>query len=202
MSRALRERSGRAAGRAAGLIGGIAAIAYPLALHLSEDLRLIGGIVLLLATALLLRLCLSTLEPAYKLLGAVLGITLACGVLLAGPERLLRWQPALLNLTLLCACAFSLHRGTPLIERIARARNMPVGPHNLNYLRALTGVWAAFFALASLLSLLSAGAAHERWVLWNGGGIYLSIALLLIGERLYRVRYRRRLVREGRLQDG
>lgn|GEM_PF-1801711 len=186
---------------AAAMVAGLAAIAYPLALHVGADLRLIGTIVLLLTCSLLLRLALSTLETGYKLLGALLGVTLAIGALLAGPERLLRWQPALLNLTLLCAFAYSLVRGTPMIERIARARYMPVGAHNVSYLRRLTGVWVAFFALSTGLSVLSIGAAHGRWVLWNGRGVYLCIALLIIGERLYRIRYRRRLAREGRLPD-
>jgi len=187
--------------RGSTLVAAVGAIAYPLALHLAPQVQLLGPIVAVLVIALLVRLMLSSLERPYKLLGAVLAATLVLGAVVAGPARMLRWQPALLNLTLMCACAYSLHRGMPLIERIARARRMPVGSHNRIYLRRLTAVWGGFFAVASALSLLGATVAPDVWLRWNGLGVYAAIVLLIVGERLYRIRYRRRLARDGLLPE-
>ena len=78
---------------------------------------------------------------------------------------------------------------------------MPVGSHNRIYLRRLTAVWGGFFAVASALSLLGATAAPDVWLRWNGLGVYAATALLIVGERLYRIRYRRRLARDGLLPE-
>lgn len=185
----------------AGAVAAIAAIAYPLTVQLTRDVRLLGAIVSLLAVSLLIRLLLSRIEPLYKGLGVALVTGLAIGAWWLGPADLLTWQPALLNGTLLMAFAASLRTGMPLIERIARVRAMPVGPHNLDYLRGLTAVWAGFFAVATSMSVLAALAEPHWWLWWNGRLIYVAIAALVIGERLYRLHYRRQLARQGRLPD-
>jgi len=183
--------------RWSGAVAGVSALAYPFALHLLPGPRLLMSILAVLTAALLIRVLLSDASRRVRAL-TLAGVTLLVLVaFVLGAQRLLYLQPVLLNGALLIAFTASLWRGMPLIERIARVRRMPVGDHNLTYLRVLTAVWAGFFAVATVISLLTLDGNPVIRLWWNGGGIYAAILVLVGGERWYRGVYRRRLVREG-----
>jgi uncharacterized membrane protein len=81
-----------------------------------------------------------------------------------------------------------LRRGAvPLITRIAHLEGGPLRPEVLAYTRRLTGIWALLFlamGAESLLLALFAPVSIWSWFvnIWN----YVFVALLFVGEHLYR----------------
>ncbi len=185
------------------LILGLSAALYPLAVYLGADHFGLGTLAALLAAVLLCRLLMMPTGFAIKLAGAL--CVSAVGLLWFhhGDDRWLILHPVFINSILMVLFGGSLLHGTPMIERIARWRHMPVGDHNLNYLRGLTLLWALFFALCAGISLYTVWIGDRQlWALWNGLLVYVAMAALTLAELAYRRRFKRRLYREGRLPEG
>jgi uncharacterized membrane protein len=178
-------------------LGALPWLAYPLAVWAGLALggaRAAGGLVI---AALALRsLLVWRAEPAA--LGRLLvplaaaGLPAAAAALLDDPLLLL-FVPVLVSLGLLGAFAWTLWRGPPLIESVARLQVGDLSAAELRYCRGVTWVWCAFFlanALATALLALSGSLA--AWALWTGALSYLAIAVVLAVELTVRSwRFRR-----------
>jgi uncharacterized membrane protein len=111
---------------------------------------------------------------------------------LTSSQALLLAYPVLVNLGLCALFAMSLRSGEPLLLRLARARNMEINEHALPYLRRLTAIWAAFFALNAAVAFVTVHLSIGVWAVYNGFVSYVIIGLLLVGEVLFRRHYKRR----------
>ena len=132
-------------------------------------------------------------ERAMALPVMLLLLAYAIAASVVGRTQALLYYPVLVN-GLLCAIfARSLHKGEPLLLRLVRARGMPMSEHAPGYLTRLTAVWAGFFAANGLVALWTTTAPLEVWTLYNGLISYLLVALLMLGEWLFRRHYKRRL---------
>lgn len=109
-----------------------------------------------------------------------------------GSREMLLYYPALVNFALMVIFAVSL-RDEPLLLRLVRARGMRISRHGPGYLHRLTAVWTCFFAANGVVSVWTTRLSIESWTLYNGLISYLCIALLVGGEYLFRVRYKRRM---------
>jgi uncharacterized membrane protein len=91
-----------------------------------------------------------------------------------------------------CAFAASLHRGMPVVERLARLQEPDLDARGVVYTRKVTKVWLLFFIANGLFAGYTAAfSSFEFWVLYNGLLSYLLIALLFAVEWLVRQRVRR-----------
>lgn len=112
---------------------------------------------------------------------------------LLGSATMLLYYPALVNGCLCAVFLNSLRQGDPLLLRIIRARGWPISEHGPLYLRRLTAVWAGFFVLNGAVSLWTISQSIETWTLYNGFLSYLLVAVLVLGEWLFRRRFKRRM---------
>lgn len=110
-----------------------------------------------------------------------------------GSAKMLLYYPALVNGCLCVVFMNSLRHGEPLLLRIIRARGWPISAHGPMYLRRLTAVWGGFFILNGAISLWTISESIEVWTLYNGFISYLLVAVLILGEWLFRRHYKRRM---------
>lgn len=74
-----------------------------------------------------------------------------------------------------------------LIERIVRLQYPEFPPVVSHYCRTLTAIWTAFFAGNVLVSIVLALWGSELWwALYNGVIVYVMMAVLAVGEYVYR----------------
>ncbi|MFQ5935229.1 MAG: hypothetical protein ACE5LB_02310 [Acidiferrobacterales bacterium] len=124
---------------------------------------------------------------------ALLGVGVVGGLIAVaaqwGPAYALFLPPVLINLSLLVLFGKSLLPGRePLIARLSRLE-LGKHPHELAvYARQVTWLWTAFFAAITIESvLLAAYAPLETWSLFTNILNYVFVAMLFIGEYIYRV---------------
>lgn len=97
------------------------------------------------------------------------------------------WPPVAINLALAGAFGVSLREGEPLILRFARMEGAQPTPALLRYCRRLTIAWTAYLVLLGLGGIAIALHGDELIGAWWCGIVnYLLIALLFVGERMYR----------------
>ena len=98
--------------------------------------------------------------------------------------------PVALNLALAALFAWTLRPGSqPMISRFARRERGQREPELVGYTRGLTVVWVAFFvAMAALAAALSLAGWTNAWLAFVLVGNYALVAVLLVGEWLYRRR--------------
>lgn len=76
-----------------------------------------------------------------------------------------------------------------LCERLVRLQFPDFVPGIAEYLREVTRVWTLFFAINVVVcAVLPALAGQTAWAIYTGGLVYLLMALLGVGEWLYRKR--------------
>jgi uncharacterized membrane protein len=107
--------------------------------------------------------------------------------------QLLLIYPALVNFTLCLVFANSLRHEEPLLLRIVRARGYAISDHTPRYLYRLTAVWAVFFILNGLVSIWTSTLSMQAWTLYNGLISYFMVAILGVGEWLFRRHYKKRV---------
>ncbi len=73
---------------------------------------------------------------------------------------------------------------TPLIERFARVSTVNMSPSLCRYTRRLTGIWCAYFLVATVVSL-----AADYAPAWSGLCIWMGSAILFIGEHRLRPKF-------------
>ena len=104
----------------------------------------------------------------------------------------LKLYPALLNLGLLLAFAYSLHSPPTAIERLARLAEPDLAPAGVRYARWVTWVWCGFFLANGSLSLITLALSDEIWLVYNGCLAYVAMGCLFAGELAFRGQYRKR----------
>lgn len=170
----------------------IVGLGYPLLIY--AELVYFGPRVLVASAAVLLAVHAATSWRRWRrsdLVRAVVPLALV-GVVLAvaavlDDGRVFLFVPVLVNGVMLVAFARTLVRGPSMIETFARLRQ-PAPPASRGpYLRAVTAVWCAFFAVNIAVSLLlTLRSTLSAWTLYNGIIAYVLAGLILASERVYR----------------
>lgn len=116
---------------------------------------------------------------------------MAAGVFFFGlPDAawLLYLPPLAINLGLCWLFGRTLARGrVPLIARFAMMEQGTLTPELAAYTRMLTWVWTLLFAAAALASaLLALSGNRDAWSLFTNFLNYLLVAVLFLGEFVYR----------------
>lgn len=107
--------------------------------------------------------------------------------------QLLLFYPAFVNFTLFLVFANSLRDEEPILLRIVRARGYAISDHTPQYLFWLTAIWAGFFILNGLVSIWTSTLSMQAWTLYNGLISYFIVAILGVGEWLFRRYYKKRV---------
>jgi uncharacterized membrane protein len=167
---------------------GLIAILYPLLVYLGLQHLSARLLALLLIAVAGLRLL--SLGPQLKntVALALVGAAAALMTLLSGSELGLLFYPVLINATLLVTFLWSWLYPPTVIEGIARLKEPDLSETGIAYIRKLTLVWVAFFAVNGSLAALSITQGREVWAFYNGFLAYLLMAGLFIGERVLRRR--------------
>jgi uncharacterized membrane protein len=175
---------------------GIVVAVYPFAIFFGLNYFSMGQLTLFLGLIFVLRLV--SLRGTQSPIKHLLAIGCVIGGLLAGLSYYLqtsdffRYYPAVVNTMMACAFAASLHRGMPVVERLARLQEPDLDARGVVYTRKVTKVWLLFFIANGLFAGYTAAfSSFEFWVLYNGLLSYLLIALLFAVEWLVRQRVRR-----------
>jgi uncharacterized membrane protein len=179
-------------------LGALPWLAYPLAVWAALALGGARGAGALVIAALALRSLLVWRRAEPAALGRLLvplaaaGLPAAAATLLDDPLLLL-FVPVLVNLGLLGAFGWTLLRGPPLIESVARLQVGELSAAEVRHCRGVTGVWCAFFAANALATAwLALSASLAAWALWTGALSYLAVAVVLAVELTVRSwRFRR-----------
>lgn len=147
--------------------------------------------------AMLLLLAAASRLPAMKVSAAARwsaagALALAAGAVWANALLPLKLYPVLVNAALLAAFAYSLAARMPMIERLARLTEPELPAAAVAYTRVVTQVWCVFFLVNGAIALWTAlWASQAVWSLYNGVIAYLLMGLLLGGEYLVRLRFKR-----------
>lgn len=105
----------------------------------------------------------------------------------------LRWYPVLVNASLLALFGFSLRRGPPMVERLARLKEPLLPDYAVAYTRQVTVAWCVFFAANGTVAAATVVFGDERaWALYNGLIAYVLMGLMAMGEYVLRRRVKGR----------
>ncbi len=167
---------------------------YPLAVYVllnRGDVRLAGLVVLLI-------LALRSVAPGATQLQVsvvlAVGALFAAAIALTNSETLARLYPVAVNTALLVAFGVTLKKPPCMIERIARATGVVLNEAGVRYTRVVTVVWCAFFLVNGGVALVTAlVTSRETWALYNGLVSYVIAGALLVGERVVRPVFQRRV---------
>lgn len=147
-----------------------------------------GWLALLLFAALNVWRAVRAGKPAWRLAHGVLAAVLVLGAVVADALAT-RLIPAFVYLSLAVLFGHTLRYPPSLIERMVRLQFPEFKPGIAEYLRQLTWVWTGFFAVNVAICIGLALFAGERvWTIYTGLVVYLSMAVLAVGEYLYRPR--------------
>ncbi len=119
---------------------------------------------------------------------AVISVTLLLGAFYLQSVTA-KLMPVLIQLMLVYYFGRTLQKGKEpsLIERFVRLEYPEFPPSVSEYCRHLTILWTVFFAFNGLMCLALALWGNDFWwTLYNGVLIYVMVALLMIGEYIYR----------------
>lgn len=168
----------------------LAAILYPLAVHLAIIAHASAVAVALLLTMTSLHLYYRLPNLRHSLWAwTYIAVALAGALSLAlGAVGALYLPPVLVNLVLTILFARTLRAGhTPLIERFMRLEYAGAPPPALcRYGRQLTFLWSGFFAASALMaSALAVFAPLALWSLWVNILNFVLIALIYVAQYAY-----------------
>ena len=144
-----------------------------------------------------LRLLLQRGEDGQQLLNILLSVVLilvVIYVLLSGQTEWFRFYPVAVNGIMLFVFGYSLMRGMPMVERLARVTEPDLPALAVPYVRKVTVMWCIFFALNGLVALYTAlWASFEVWAWYNGAFAYGLMGAVFAVEWLVRARVRSKL---------
>lgn len=125
-------------------------------------------------------------QPAWRLAYFALALLLLVGAL--SRQTYLVWLlPSFVYLSLALLFGHTLWSPPSLCERLVRLMHPEFKPGIAEYLRQLTWVWTAFFAVnVPFCALLPLLAGERVWAVYTGAVVYLLMGLLGVGEFLYR----------------
>jgi uncharacterized membrane protein len=163
-------------------------LAYPLAVWLGlafAGTRATAGVVLAALAVRTFALWRGAQREALRRLLlpiAAAGVPAGAAVAIDDPLLLLV-APVLVSLGLLGAFGYSLLRGPPLIETLARLQVGELSPAEVRYCRTVTAVWCVFFvANGSVAAWLALSGSLTAWALWTGVLSYVAIAIVFAIE--------------------
>lgn len=107
--------------------------------------------------------------------------------------QLLLYYPALVNFTFFLVFANSLRSEAPLLLRFVRTRGYIISEYAPRYLFWLTAIWATFFVFNGLVSIWTSTLSMQAWTLYNGLISYILVAILGLGEWIFRHHYKKRV---------
>ena len=112
-------------------------------------------------------------------------------MLLSGSKAGL-YYPIVINLGFFFIFYSSLSKPKNLIQKMAeKIEGTPLDSSGEQYTRIVTIIWCCFFVFNICVSVfLIWQDMREMWMLYNGLVSYVLIAVLLLGERLIRPRFR------------
>jgi uncharacterized membrane protein len=170
---------------------GVITVAYPVGVWWSLGHLPPWAPGLLIAAVALLRVAI-TGRPLWWILAAV-ALLLALAGWLAHDWLPAKLYPVAVNAALLAAFGYSLYRGPPMVERLARLSEPSLSAEAIAYTRRVTVIWVVFFGLNGSIALVTALWAPDAvWALYNGVIAYVLVALLFAVEYLVRRRVRAR----------
>jgi uncharacterized membrane protein len=162
-------------------------LAYPVAAHYAvRDGRPAAALALLAALAAYIAASFFIKRPLrWAVPPAAAGIVL---LVLPDAAWLLYAPPIAINLALCWLFGRTLVRGrVPLIARFAMMERGTLSPELVSYTRTLTWLWTLLFAGAAAASLLLAVSGNrDAWSLFTNLLNYLLVAVLFLGEFVYR----------------
>lgn len=174
-------------------------LAWPLIVYWGLKHLSIRAVALLLLIAVLARLGVVRATASGRAFSNSDRLTLAAAATLAlsaiafQAPLPLKLYPVAISAMFLAVFAWSLYRGPPIVERLARLREPDLPPAGVAYTRRVTQAWCAFLAANGMIALATVFAASdETWALYNGFVSYLLIGVMFSGEWLLRRRVRRR----------
>jgi uncharacterized membrane protein len=124
-------------------------------------------------------------KPAIRLFFGISTLFLAAGAMLSETVTI-RLIPSVVYLSLAALFGYTLHHPPSLIERMVRLQFPEFKPGISDYLRQLTVLWVGFFAANVVICAILALFDENLWMAYTGFWIYLLMAVLVIGEYLYR----------------
>lgn len=115
------------------------------------------------------------------------GLFLASLSLVLDEIQIFFWYPVLINLILLMIFGFSLLKGPPIVERLARSVTTDLPRSAVIYTRKVTILWCFFFVFNGLIALWTVLENNLYfWSLWNGCLSYICLGCLFLGELIFR----------------
>lgn len=180
----------------AGLLAA-ALLIYPLLYYALLDVVGLAGVGLAFAGLAGGRvLCLTAWPWRRRLLTLAALVVFVAAAVQLQREVWLKLYPVAVNLGLLVYGASTLWHPPSAIERLVRALGQPVSEAGIVYMRNVTIMWCAFFAINGSVALFTAVAQPTAvWALYNGAASYAVVAVLFGVEYLVRRAYKRRVYR-------
>lgn len=162
-------------------------LAYPFAVYFGFEYIAPEYFAFVLASLWLAKYC---YDKNQQSLWVLLAVLFFCATLVVFRQSsLLHWYPVLINAMFLMIFSFSLYRGMPVIERLARLQQKQLPQHAVRYTRKVTQAWCVFFFCnGSIAAVLTLFAPQSWWLLYNGFIAYLLIGLMFSVEWLVRQR--------------
>lgn len=171
-----------------GVIATLIMVAYPLLVYAALQTGQLPALLPVLALLLIFRALRCGQQRQYLMMG----VTLA-GVALVGVAQQLDqhqwvlWYPVMMNVGMLGIFGYSLQQRQPLVERLARMRQPDIPESARPYLRHVTQAWCLFFVLNGAIATFTILWGNlDWWALYNGLLAYIGMALMVVGEWLYR----------------
>lgn len=185
--------SRRVTGVVLGIVGAVAAVAYPFAIYVgltSYSTRDVGlALLALLLPLLLFRLLRADRSQLAQVLPAPLAaVALVSLAVLVDDHRLMLALPVLVSGVLLVGFGASLRGERPMVERFARlVRGDTLIPAEVRYCRSVTVVWCVFFAVnGAVAGALAVWAPLAWWTVYAGALAYALIGAVFVIEFLVR----------------
>ena len=157
-------------------------LAYPPTVHFA---RPAAALALLAALVAFLLASLFVSHPARWALPVLAALA---ALALPQADWLLYVPPVAMNVTLCWLFGRTLAKGrVPLIARFAMIEQGTLTPELERYTRMLTWIWTVLFAAAALTSIvLAVSGSRDAWSLFTNFLNYLAVAILFLGEFVYR----------------
>jgi uncharacterized membrane protein len=182
---------GAAAGR---LLLAVIVLGYPLLVYfLLDELGPAAlGLSLIALLVVRARAFINRQPRTIFLIAVVIGAVFLIANFTGDGALVLKFYPTLMSLFLLTAFAYTLWNPPSMIERIARSTGDVLSERAESYTRVVTMLWCCFFATNALIAaLISISGSMKTWAIYNGFVSYAIMALLLIGEIVFRYFYKR-----------
>lgn len=182
--------------KAVNAVTALALLAYPLLVYMLLDrvspALMIVGLGILGAARITTG---SSIHRKHRMLLLGLVVLLCTVACLDARWEWIKLYPVLINVAGAAWFAWTLIRPPSAAERLARVANPreQFDERKSSYTRRVTQIWVGFFLFNGAAATYTALAASTGvWTIYNGLISYLLIGLLLGGEYLFRLRYRKR----------